>query len=76
MVNVEVKFLENKATFAISDDGIGFKVPRKIEDLPRKGGMLGLVGMQERVRLLGGKLKLESEPGKGTTISIEVPDST
>ncbi len=74
VVNVEVKFLEDKVAFTISDDGIGFKVPRKIEDLPRTG-MLGLVGIQERVRLLDGKLKLESEPGKGTTISIEVPDS-
>lgn len=75
MVNIKIKFLENKVAFAISDDGIGFKVPRKIEDLPRTG-MLGLVGIQERVRLLGGKLKLESVPGKGTTIFIEVPDST
>ncbi len=75
MVNIEVKFLENKLAFTISDDGIGFEVPSKLEDLPRTG-MLGLVGIQERVKLLGGKLKLESELSKGTTISIEVPDLT
>ncbi len=36
-------------------------------------GKLGLAGMEERARLVGGKLTLESEPGEGTTVTVEVP---
>ncbi len=38
----------------------------------RDGG-LGLLGMQERVALLGGRLAIESRPGAGTTFVAEVP---
>ena len=44
----------------------------KIDDLSRDG-KLGLVGMQERVRLLGGNLEINSEPGKGTSVIVEAP---
>ncbi len=36
-------------------------------------GKLGLAGMEERARLVSGKLTLESEPGEGTTVTVEVP---
>jgi signal transduction histidine kinase len=50
----------------IEDDGRGF--------IPGDSGEgLGLLGMGERLALLGGKLKLESSPGSGTTIVAEVP---
>ena len=55
-------------TAVIEDDGRGFT--------PGGGGDgdgLGLLGMGERLALLGGKLKLESSPGSGTTIVAEVP---
>ena len=53
-------------TAVIEDDGRGFT--------PGDGGDgLGLLGMGERLALLGGKLKLESSPGSGTTIVAEVP---
>jgi len=38
-----------------------------------RAGKLGLAGMQERARLLGGSLSVQSEPGKGTTIVVQVP---
>ncbi|HSB03219.1 MAG TPA: GAF domain-containing protein [Anaerolineales bacterium] len=53
----------------VEDDGRGFDVERL-----DKGGHLGLMGMQERAEMLGGRLEIESEPGKGTTIIVEVPD--
>jgi len=37
---------------------------------------LGLVGMRERAELLGGTLTVESIPGKGTSIIVEVPDDS
>ncbi len=53
-------------TAVIEDDGRGF-IPGG------GGGGMGLLGMGERLALLGGKLKLESSPGAGTTIVAEVP---
>jgi signal transduction histidine kinase len=53
-------------TAVIEDNGSGFK--------PSAGGDgLGLLGMGERLALLGGKLKIESSPGAGATIVAEVP---
>jgi PAS domain S-box-containing protein len=69
---VDVKFEENKIRVIVSDNGAGFQLPEKLGALPQIG-KLGLVGIQERVQLLGGNLKVESEPGKGTTIIVEAP---
>jgi PAS domain S-box-containing protein len=52
----------------ISDSGAGFN-PQSAE---AKGG-LGLVSMRERLRLIGGRLTLESEPSQGTRIRVHVP---
>jgi signal transduction histidine kinase/HAMP domain-containing protein len=56
----------------VEDDGIGFDVSEvaRLGD-SRRG--LGLVGMQERVGLLGGKISMISTPGQGTRVSIRVP---
>lgn len=54
----------------VEDDGCGFVVP----DVGAGGGKhIGLMGMQERVSLIGGKLTIESSPGAGTTVYVEVP---
>lgn len=55
-------------TGSISDDGIGFAPTR----LPA-GANTGLLGMEERMTLLGGKLEIESTPGEGTRIEFQVP---
>jgi|GEM_PF-781570 len=52
----------------IEDDGAGFDVE---EALAR--GRLGLLGMRERVEMLGGSLTIESAPGAGTTVVVEAP---
>jgi two-component system, NarL family, sensor histidine kinase DevS len=57
----------DKVMAIVEDDGVGFEPGR-----PRAGG-LGLVGMRERVSLLGGRLAVESRPGAGTTFVAEVP---
>jgi len=69
---VEVEFHKNKVAITVSDNGIGFQLPDKLDELPQMG-KLGLAGIQERVQLLGGNLTLMSELGKGTTVSVEVP---
>lgn len=52
----------------IEDDGIGFD-PGHLHQENR----LGLFGMKERVQILNGRFQIESSPGKGTTIVVEVP---
>ena len=69
---VMVEFDEKKIRITVKDNGKGFELPGSAGDLARKG-KLGLAGMQERARLLGGSAKVESEPGKGTTVTIEAP---
>ena len=69
---VFIRFEEGKTIVTIKDNGIGFQPPEKISDLSRSG-KLGLVGMQERVRLLDGSLEVQSEAGKGTSVIIEAP---
>ncbi len=71
-VEVQIEFGEGKTRISVSDDGKGFELPETLGELSR-AGKLGLIGMEERVRLLGGSLGLESEPGKGTTVVIEAP---
>ncbi|HEX6701911.1 MAG TPA: ATP-binding protein [Gaiellaceae bacterium] len=56
----------------IVDEGRGFEVERTLVDAAR-GGRLGLVGMSERTRLLGGRLDLESRPGGPTRVSAVIP---
>ena len=53
-------------TAVIEDDGVGFT-----PDAPAEG--LGLVGMRERIALVGGRLTIESASGAGTTLVAEVP---
>ncbi|MFG2646104.1 GAF domain-containing protein [Streptomyces sp. NPDC048436] len=57
------------AVLRVTDDGSGFE-PRAIK---RAGRHLGLVSMRDRAGGVGGGLTVESEPGKGTTIEMEVP---
>ena len=57
---------------SIKDDGVGFSV----NILHGKGGKdraVGLLGMEERISLLGGKLNIESQPGGGTYVHFEIP---
>ena len=69
---VKVEFGEGKTRISVSDNGKGFKLSGSLVDFVRIG-KLGLAGMEERARLLNGSIKIESEPGKGTTVMIEIP---
>ncbi len=71
-VEVRIEFGEGKTGVSISDNGRGFSVGDDLSELPR-AGKLGLAGMAERVRLLDGTVKIESQPGKGTRVMVEVP---
>ena len=51
----------------ISDDGVGFV------QSDQRPTSFGLVGMRERVLMLGGSMRLDSEPGEGTSLSVRIP---
>jgi signal transduction histidine kinase len=57
------------AVLSVTDNGRGFE-PRAVR---RAGRHLGLVSMRDRASGVGGRLSVESEPGKGTTVEMEVP---
>ena len=67
---VRVNFDATGVSLEVHDNGRGFQVPQ-LDDLTGQG-KLGLLGIQERVNLFGGSLKVVSGPGKGTTLTIEV----
>jgi signal transduction histidine kinase len=69
---IELSQREGFAELVVRDDGVGFDVTRTLERAA-SGGNLGLLGMRERVEILGGHLKIESRVGEGTRICIALP---
>lgn len=67
-----IEFSDALVRLNISDDGKGFRLPQRVVDMAGLG-KLGLTGMYERAKLLGGNLMLTSKRGKGTTVTVEVP---
>lgn len=57
---------------SIQDDGVGFNL-EAIGQAKTEGTSLGLLGLEERGRLIGGQLTIISAPGEGTQISLRVP---
>src|SRR5919201_226009 len=72
IVRVTVHGGEQSLDVRIEDDGKGFAVtPTLIRAAKR--GRLGLVGIGERIRLLGGRFDVDSRPGGPTTLSLKLP---
>jgi signal transduction histidine kinase len=72
-VSLQEQQADNLATVvcSIQDDGQGFQLPSISSDSPRRG--LGLLGIEERIKALGGSLDVKSAPGLGTELLISVP---
>jgi len=69
---IEFSQTEVALNLAVRDDGLGFDVARTLEQAPNCGH-LGLLGMKERVQILGGDFEVDSESGRGTSIRISFP---
>lgn len=68
---VRLQARSSEARIEVRDDGCGFVVD---EVLGRKGERgIGFLGMQERVDALGGRLQVDSSPGRGTLVRVTVP---
>lgn len=71
---VELRVEKNHLILEVSDQGRGFEPPPLDGPLAtEKHEHIGLRGMRERVELMGGKLRVESHPGEGTRIGVEIP---
>ena len=68
-VRVRLEFATAGVTAIIEDDGKGFK----FVEGERITGHYGILGMQERVQLLEGKLAIKSTPGRGTRVMVTLP---
>ncbi len=74
-VSIELKKRAKELELLIHDDGVGFDVERAVKHATA-GASLGLVGMYERVVLIGGRVDIESLPGQGTRVRARIPVST
>jgi signal transduction histidine kinase len=71
-VRVQIDFGAKSVKALVSDDGKGFESPKQLGDLA-SAARLGLIGMEERARMLGGWVRLESKPNAGTSVTVEIP---
>jgi len=70
---IELHFGEQEATLSLRDNGRGFDPLGQQHLQPGREGGYGLQGLQERLELVGGSLKVESAPGAGTSLRVTVP---
>ncbi|MGE7183709.1 sensor histidine kinase [Peribacillus sp. NPDC006672] len=66
-VQVKLSISKEMVTVVVKDDGKGF------DSSIQKEGSFGLVGMRERVELLEGEMTIDSQPGAGTLVFIQIP---
>lgn len=69
-VRIKVNFDKDKMRMQVVDNGRGFNLD---EALASQSSHFGLVGMRERIEHLGGRFEIESAPGSGTRLCVDVP---
>jgi signal transduction histidine kinase len=74
-ITLTADFSEQEMVLSVEDDGVGF-VPPGTPDIMTQMGHFGLVGMQERVLLVGGSLEIDSGVGQGTRVTARFPLAT
>jgi signal transduction histidine kinase len=68
---VKIQKLDGAVCMKIKDNGKGFQKERVLH--AKKGNRLGLIGMRERLEMVGGKFAVTSVLGKGTTVQVQFP---
>jgi signal transduction histidine kinase len=71
-VKVELRLRDSELHLLVGDDGVGFDV-RAAQERAARGASLGLLGMQERAQLAGGRIDIASAPAAGTHIRAVFP---
>jgi PAS domain S-box-containing protein len=70
-INISIQFTGSCVKLAVTDNGIGFDIQQAAVRTNLQGN-LGLMSMRERAKLIGADLNIESEIGKGTTVTAEI----
>ncbi|HJQ99789.1 MAG TPA: sensor histidine kinase [Candidatus Polarisedimenticolaceae bacterium] len=70
-VDASIERIRGEVRMEVRDDGKAFDVQQVLHG--RRIRRLGLLGMRERVEMVGGRFAVESTPGKGTTVSAQIP---
>ncbi len=71
LVSMKIREIKGCIRMEVSDNGKSFAVEKTL--LSHTRNRLGLVGMRERVEMVGGRFSIVSTPGKGTTVRAEIP---
>ena len=71
-VNLRLQFKEDKFLVEVRDNGKGFDLPRTL-DSALSVGSLGLLGMKQRVEMLGGDIRIMTGEGIGTAVILSFP---
>jgi signal transduction histidine kinase len=66
-IDVAIRRRDGRLSVTVRDDGVGFEVSKV------RGRGLGLLGIEERVREIGGHMRLTSQPRKGTVLAADIP---
>jgi PAS domain S-box-containing protein len=72
-LTVTIEKLQDSVQITCKDDGLGFTPPEGGAGAPDAKGGFGLFNIKERLEYLGGGMKLESAPGRGTLITLSLP---
>jgi two-component system sensor histidine kinase DegS len=73
-VSVKLEVSSAQACVTIEDNGHGFDIEKTLRNQRRTGW--GLIGIQERALLLGGRSEIDSKPERGTRVRVSVPLTT
>jgi two-component system sensor histidine kinase DegS len=74
-VDIHVTPIEDNLVVVVRDNGVGFDVGAVTEGYEERSS-LGMLNMRERAEIVSGTLSLSSQPGHGTTITLELPLAT
>ncbi|HEY6900437.1 MAG TPA: ATP-binding protein, partial [Puia sp.] len=72
-VNIAVNYsIDNKFVLKVEDNGVGFDITKKRTQASSSSG-IGLKSMTNRASLIGAQISVQSQPGNGTSITVELP---
>jgi len=75
LANLRIQYSDEFVELEIEDNGVGFEAPTTPADFA-PSGHFGLLGMYERADLIGARLAIRATPGKGTCLTVHLPQAT